>query len=61
MNEHYHTCEAATAHLQSVGLTFEGFNSWIIKHNKKIVITEDHELAYPAKLVRQYIKENNQL
>ena len=61
MNEYHHTKEAATAHLESVGLTFEGFNDWCIEGNKKIALTANCELAYPANLVREYIKENNQL
>ena len=59
--EYYHTKEAVTAHLQSVGLTFEGFSNWTIAHNKKISITEDYDLAYRASLVRQYIREHNTL
>jgi len=63
-NEYYHTEEAATAHLAGVGLTFEGFAMWTIDNARKVHVERTNGAFvthYPASLLREYIRENNNL
>lgn len=55
MTQAYHNREATTAHLQSVGLTFEGFRTW---YYARYPIMCDW---FPANEVREYIRENHTL
>jgi len=58
--EYYHTKEAVTAHLQSVGLTFDGYWQWILSEPEaRIRIGETTD--YSASSLRQYIREHNTL
>jgi len=58
--EYYHTKEAVTAHLQSVGLTFDGFLDWMYPRWTMENVA-DNEAGYRASDLRQYIKEHNTL
>lgn len=60
--EYYHTREAATAHLESVGLTFDDFEQWMMHSNHTgVVYDENLRPTYPASWFRLYIRENHQL
>jgi len=55
-----HTKEAATAYLQSVGLTFEGFLDFMYTRWTPDNVA-GNEASYKASDLRQYIREHNTL
>ncbi len=62
--EYYHSKEAATAHLQSVGLTLEGFTYWMDSNDHIIHVLGDPGALfalYSASRLREYIREHNTL
>jgi len=58
--EYYHSKEAATAHLQSVGLTFDGFLDFMYSRWTPENVG-GNVASYKASDLRQYIREHNAL
>ena len=60
-NDYYHDQEAATAHLQSVGLTFGGFLDWMYDKWRPVDVDREEGIVYSSSFLRQYIREHNTL